>query len=278
VISYYCFSRYDKIHNLTEINQGALMKQRYFALVIMSLIATPVMATDATSPLSQEDKLSYSLGHNIGTTLKQQEIAVELKTFAKGIEDGLTNSSQPLLTQEEMADVLKVFQRERISKKMASFKEESDKNLKAGEEFLAANGKKEGVVTLPSGLQYKVITEGTGKTPKATDSVTTHYRGTLIDGTEFDSSYKRGEPASFEVGGVIAGWTEALQLMKEGAKWQLFVPAKLAYGQRGAGEKIGPNATLIFEVELLSVKEKESKVESGDTPPTTPPSTDSPPK
>jgi len=123
-----------------------------------------------------------------------------------------------------------------------------------GEKFLAENAKKEGVKTLPSGLQYKVILPGSGKTPKATDSVTTHYRGTLVDGTEFDSSYKRGEPATFPVSGVIAGWTEALQLMKEGAKWQLVLPPSLAYGERGVGRDIGPNATLIFEVELIKVQ------------------------
>jgi FKBP-type peptidyl-prolyl cis-trans isomerase FklB len=133
-----------------------------------------------------------------------------------------------------------------------------EKNKKEGEAFLAANKKKEGVITLPSGFQYKAIKEGTGKTPKATDTVTVNYRGTLIDGTEFDSSYKRGQPATFRVNGVIAGWTEALQLMKEGSKWELFIPANLAYGERGAGAAIGPNAVLIFEVELISVKPAES--------------------
>jgi len=130
----------------------------------------------------------------------------------------------------------------------------SEKNKADGEKFLAENAKNEGVKSLPSGLQYKEITPGKGKSPKATDTVTTHYKGTLIDGTEFDSSYKRGEPATFPVSGVISGWTEALQLMKEGAKWQLFIPSDLAYGERGAGRDIGPNATLIFEVELISVK------------------------
>jgi FKBP-type peptidyl-prolyl cis-trans isomerase FklB len=130
----------------------------------------------------------------------------------------------------------------------------SEKNKAEGEKFLAENAKKEGVKVLPSGLQYKEITPGTGKSPKTADTVTTHYKGTLTDGTEFDSSYKRGEPATFPVSGVIPGWTEALQLMKEGAKWQLFVPPNLAYGEKGAGQVIGPNATLIFEVELLTVK------------------------
>ncbi len=131
-----------------------------------------------------------------------------------------------------------------------------EKNKKEGEDFLAENKKKEGVQTLPSGLQYKVIKAGTGKKPQLTDTVTTQYRGTLIDGTEFDSSYRRGKPATFPVNGVIRGWTEALQLMEEGAKWELFVPPDLAYGERGAGQQIGPNATLIFEIELISIQEK----------------------
>jgi FKBP-type peptidyl-prolyl cis-trans isomerase FklB len=141
-----------------------------------------------------------------------------------------------------------------MAKKAEEMQKLSEKNKADGEKFLAENAKKEGVKVLPSGLQYKVITPGTGKSPKATDTVTTHYKGMLIDGTEFDSSYKRGEPATFPVSGVIPGWTEALQLMKEGAKWQLFLPSNLAYGERGAGRDIGPNATLIFEVELISVK------------------------
>jgi FKBP-type peptidyl-prolyl cis-trans isomerase FklB len=139
---------------------------------------------------------------------------------------------------------------------MAKQAEVAKKNKAEGEAFLAENKKKEGVKTTPSGLQYKVIKPGKGKKPKSSDTVTVNYRGTLIDGTEFDSSYKRGQPATFQVSGVIPGWTEALQLMEEGAKWQLFIPSNLAYGERGAGGVIGPNATLIFEVELISIQEK----------------------
>ncbi|MHA2219485.1 MAG: FKBP-type peptidyl-prolyl cis-trans isomerase [Candidatus Hodarchaeales archaeon] len=135
----------------------------------------------------------------------------------------------------------------------------SEKNKKEGEEYLAENKKKEGIITTQSGLQYKVLKKGTGKIPKSTDTVTVNYRGTLIDGTEFDSSYRRGQPASFKVNGVIRGWTEALQLMKEGAKWQLYIPSNLAYGERGAGRNIGPNSTLIFEVELISINEEAVK-------------------
>jgi FKBP-type peptidyl-prolyl cis-trans isomerase FklB len=150
--------------------------------------------------------------------------------------------------------VMQDFQKKMMAKQMAAREEGLGKNKAEGEKFLADNKKKEGIKTTASGLQYKVITAGTGKTPKATDTVKTHYRGTLINGTEFDSSYKRGEPAEFPVNGVIKGWTEALQLMKEGAKWQLFIPSELAYGERGAGRDIGPNSTLIFDIELISVK------------------------
>jgi FKBP-type peptidyl-prolyl cis-trans isomerase FklB len=153
-----------------------------------------------------------------------------------------------------MKEAFEAFQKEVVAKQEVKAKESADKNLKAGEAFLAENAKKEGVVTLPSGLQYKVIEAGSGKTPKASDTVTVNYRGTLIDGKEFDSSYKRGEPATFPVSGVIAGWTEALQLMKEGAKWQLVIPPGLAYGEKGAGPVIGPNSTLVFEVELIKVQ------------------------
>ena len=148
------------------------------------------------------------------------------------------------------------FQKEMMAKHAEVMNTLGEKNKKEGEVFLAENKKKEGVTTLPSGLQYKVIKAGTGKKPKSTDTVTVNYRGTLIDGTEFDSSYRRGEPASFGVSGVIPGWTEAMQLMQEGAKWQVVVPPNLAYGEKGAGPNIGPNATLIFEIELISIQEK----------------------
>lgn len=233
-----------------------------------STATPPAKATDKTpaasqpadkaSPLTNDkDKLSYSFGQNIGKSFKQQEIEINLEIFVKGIKDALAGS-EPLLNQQEMGQVLMTFQKDRMAKMTAKHKMEADKNLKEGETFLAENKKKEGVTTLPSGLQYKVIKSGTGKTPKATDKVTTHYRGTLIDGTVFDSSYDRKEPTTFPVNGVIKGWTEALQLMKEGDQWQLFVPAQLGYGERGAGGKIGPNATLIFEIELIKVEPAEA--------------------
>lgn len=207
---------------------------------------------------NQKEKISYSIGTEIGKNFKKQSIDVDPEVLLKGIQDG-TSGGKALMTEQEIRDTLTAFQKERMAKQEEETKKLGEKNRKEGEAFLAANKKKEGVKTLASGLQYKVIKPGTGKKPKSTDTVTTHYRGTLIDGTEFDSSYNRGQPATFPVHGVIPGWTEALQLMEEGAKWQLFVPSKLGYGERGAGQEIGPNATLIFEVELISVQEKKEE-------------------
>jgi FKBP-type peptidyl-prolyl cis-trans isomerase FklB len=214
-------------------------------------LASLVNAQDTPVLKNQKDKMSYIIGMDIGSNLKKQSIDIEPAFLARGIKDALAGG-KPLLTEQEIQETMGIFQKEMMAKQQAM----ANKNKKEGEAFLNENKKKEGIKTLPSGLQYKVIKEGTGKKPKLTDTVTAHYRGTLIDGTEFDTSYKRGQPANFQVSGVIPGWTEALQLMGEGAKWQLFVPSNLAYGERGAGAVIGPNATLIFEVELISVQEK----------------------
>src|SRR5450432_1369845 len=181
----------------------------------------------------------------------------------KGLSDAFSGT-KPLMYDDEMRQAMQTFQTDMQTKMMAKKKESGDKNKVTGEAFLAANKKKDGVITLPSGLQYKVITAGKGDKPKATDTVETNYRGTLIDGTEFDSSYKRNQSATFPVGGVIPGWTEALQLMPVGSKWQLFVPATLAYGENAPPE-IGPDSTLIFEVELLSIKKPEGKAETSVT-------------
>ena len=210
-------------------------------------------AADAPELTSDKEKISYSIGMDIGGNLKRGSVEVDPDILAKGLKDSY-GGGKTLLTEDEARKTIADFQQALRAKQAETMIKLAEKNKVDGEKFLAENAKKEGVKTLPSGLQYKEITPGTGKSPKATDTVTTHYKGTLIDGTEFDSSHKRGEPASFPVSGVIAGWTEALQLMKEGAKWQLFVPPNLAYGERGAGREIGPNATLIFEVELISVK------------------------
>ncbi len=226
------------------------MKKSLIPLLAISLLST----VSAQETLTDQDQLNYTFGYSLGNNFKKQGIEINVDMLVKGMKDALSGS-QALLSQQEMSGVLKNFQKEQMAKRMAARQASTEKNLKAGQTFLAENKTKEGVVTLPSGLQYKVITPGTGKTPKATDKVKTHYRGTLIDGTEFDSSYKRGKPATFPVNGVIKGWTEALQLMKEGAKWQLFIPPDLAYGKRGAGNKIGANATLIFDIELISIEE-----------------------
>jgi len=231
------------------------MKSVWIIALSIGILAGQVYAQDAVLK-TQKDKVSYSIGMDIGTTLKKQELDVDPAILARGIRDSMSGQ-KPLMTDQEMRDTITTFQKEMMAKQQEQTKQMGEKNKKQGEAFLAENKKKEGVKTLPSGLQYKVITAGKGKKPKATDTVTTHYRGTLIDGTEFDSSISRGKPASFPVNGVIPGWTEALQLMEEGAKWQLFIPSNLAYGERGTpGGPIGPNATLIFDIELISVQEK----------------------
>lgn len=201
---------------------------------------------------TEKDKLSYAIGMNIGNNLKRQSLELNPEIVSQGIWDSLTGG-KTLMTEQDYRDTMTAFEKDMKQKQAAQVKELSEKNKQEGEAFLAENRKKDEVVTLPSGLQYKVIKKGDGKTPKATDNVTVNYRGTLINGTEFDSSYRRGQPASFKVNGVIRGWTEALQLMKEGAKWQLYIPSDLAYGERSAGRDIGPYSTLIFEVELISV-------------------------
>ena len=209
-----------------------------------------------TTLTTTKQKASYAIGMNLGGGLHRQNIDVDSEALVQGMKDALSGN-KTLLTEEEARAALMQLQSEMQSKMQAKQAQESEANKKEGDAFLAANKTKEGVVTLPSGLQYKILTPGTGPKPTPTDSVVCNYKGTLINGTEFDSSYKRGEPATFPVTGVIKGWTEALQLMPVGSKWQLFVPADLAYGPRGTpGGPIGPNATLIFEVELVSIKEK----------------------
>ena len=217
------------------------------------LLVSQANAEEKKALQTTKEKQSYSIGADMGNRLKSSAIDVDAEVLAQGLKDAVTGGKL-LLTEQEMKETLAGLQKELMEKQAERTKQMSEKNKKEGEAFLAENKKKEGVKTLPSGLQYKVIKEGTGKTPKAEDTVVTNYRGTLTNGTEFDSSYKRGEPATFPVKGVIPGWTEALQLMKEGSKWELFIPASLAYGERGAGNLIGPYTTLIFEIELISVK------------------------
>jgi FKBP-type peptidyl-prolyl cis-trans isomerase FklB len=221
-------------------------------ILATSLALTPfVLAADAQLK-DQKDKVSYAIGLDIGSTLKRQLIDVNEPILSSGIQDGLSGK-KPLLSDEEVKATMAAFQKDMMAKQAAAKKAAGEKNATQGKTFLEENKKKEGVKTTASGLQYKVLKEGSGPSPKATDTVKVNYRGTTIDGTEFDSSYKRGEAATFPVNRVIKGWTEALQLMKPGSKYQLFVPAELAYGERGAGGDIGPNSTLLFEVELVGI-------------------------
>ena len=215
-------------------------------------MAVAVHAQEKIELKDAKQKSSYAIGMDIGANFKRQEIDVDSKALAAGIADALAGKAQ--LSDAEQRQVLTELRTQLMGKAEARQKEAGDKNQKDGEKFLAENKKKDGVKTTASGLQYKVLKSGSGKTPRATDTVKVHYQGTLIDGTVFDSSIERGEPATFPVNGVIPGWTEVLQLMKEGDKWQVVIPSQLAYGAQGAGPKIGPNSTLIFDVELLSVE------------------------
>ncbi len=208
--------------------------------------------SDKSALKDQKQKVSYGIGYNLGQNLMRDQLELDPQMLIKGIMDAMTKQ-KPQMTEEEIRATLLAFQQELRTQQEAKMKKAQEENIAKGKQFLAANAKKEGVKTTKSGLQYKVIKQGTGKTPGLKDSVTTHYRGTLIDGTEFDSSYKRKQPATFPVDGVISGWTEALQLMKEGDKWQLYIPSDLAYGQRGSGPDIGPNEVLVFDIELLKV-------------------------
>jgi len=219
----------------------------FFAVGISAFAAD----ADIKELATEQDKISYALGLNIGNKILV-DYPFNLEVFFKGIKDSRGDSK--MLTDKEIQNTLMAFQQKMQQKQMEAAKIKAEKNKAVGKSFLETNKDKEGIVTLPSGLQYKVIKKGNGDSPKASDKVSCHYKGTTIDGKEFDSSYKRGKPASFPVGGVIKGWTEALQLMKTGSKWKLYIPADLAYGDKGAGQVIGPGSTLIFEVELLGIE------------------------
>jgi FKBP-type peptidyl-prolyl cis-trans isomerase FklB len=228
---------------------------RFIWTIVLSIFLTAnyAYAEDKNVFKDKKEKLSYSMGMDIGKKLKGQSIEIDPVIFSRGLKDAYTGS-ETLLTDEDVEEILKAFQQELVQKRQERAKKLAEENKEKGEAFLQANKKKEGVVTLPSGLQYEVLKEGTGKTPAPNDKVKVHYVGSLIDGKEFDSSHRRGQPATFPVKGVIKGWTEALQLMKEGAKWKLYVPPSLAYEERGAGNVIGPNETLIFEVDLIAIQ------------------------
>lgn len=230
------------------------MRTRCMMALGVVLVSGLAAAQDAPALKSQKEKLSYALGMNFGNQLRELSIDVDPAVFGEGLKDALSHSKR-LLTDEEVRAVIGAMQAELKQKQAEARRIGAEDNKKAGEAFLAENKKKEGVVALPSGLQYKILKEGNGKRPTEADTVMCNYLGTLINGTEFDSSARTGQPVTFKVGGVISGWREALKLMPVGSKWQLFIPAELAYGERGAGNAIGPNATLIFEVELVSIQD-----------------------
>ena len=211
---------------------------------------------------SNLSKVSYGIGLNIAQNFKQQKLELDQPAFDKGLADGFAEA-EPALKQEVIMAAMQEFQKQQQEKMLTERKLAEDENKTAGEKFLTDNKAKEGVVTTESGLQYKVITAGEGAKPTAADTVVVHYRGTLINGEEFDSSYSRNQPATFGVGSVIPGWTEALQLMAVGSKYELVIPSELAYGAGGAGAKIGPNATLVFEVELLEIAKEEAAKKEG---------------
>lgn len=229
------------------------MKKFFITFVSIGLFFNVCLAAEKSELKNEKDKINYSVGYQVGSDLKRQGVEIKPEVLVKGVQDAI-DGTEPLLSQEDMRSTLVALQKRIMAAQQEQNMKKAQENLAAGKAFLDENAKKNGVKTLPSGLQYMVIKEGTGKKPGKNDTVTVDYRGTLIDGTEFDSSFKRGQPATFQLNRVIPGWTEALQLMKEGSKWKLFIPPDLAYGERGAGGTIGPNSTLIFDVELLSVK------------------------
>lgn len=253
------FPRFDRyfgchfvfVQKMDRVNHKQKGMKYRLALVLSLCGSLSGLAIEKADLEDASTKRSYGLGANYGKSLSRGSIEINVQSFMDGLKDGIAGKS--LLTDTEIQAVIDSINQEIREKQKRKQEELAEKNKKDGEDFLAANRQKDGVVALDSGLQYKIIREGNGDIPKATDKVKVHYRGTLIDGTVFDSSYERGVPAEFFVRGVIKGWTEALQLMKTGAKWQLYIPSELAYGERGTGSTIGPNETLLFDVELLDI-------------------------
>jgi FKBP-type peptidyl-prolyl cis-trans isomerase FklB len=243
------------------------MKKTYIVMFTLMLLVFSACgkAANATAakPLKAEDlndqkkKVSYAIGLDIGKNFKERAMDLDMEILIQGLRTAQA-SGQPLLSSEEIQKVMTQFQQDMMKAEQEKRMGQAQVNKAKEDAFLAENAKKPGIKVTASGLQYKVISTGTGPMPKVTDTVKVHYRGTLLDGSEFDSSYKRNQPAVFPLNGVIKGWTEALQLMKVGSKWQIFLPSALAYGEQGAGQVIGPNATLIFDVELLSIEKTEA--------------------
>lgn len=230
------------------------MKKFVPALFACALTVASISPVSGAPELeTKKDKVSYSIGLQMGMQLSALEDNIDVNKIIMGLQDG-HKGTKPKLSEDEIRTVMTEFQTEMQTRQLAKAQLQASVNKEEASTFLAENKNKEGIITLDSGLQYKIITKGTGPSPQATDTVSVHYRGTLLNGKEFDSSYKREKPVEFPVNQVISGWTEALLLMKVGSKWQIFIPADLAYGERGAGQTIEPNAMLIFEVELLEIK------------------------
>lgn len=240
-----------------EDKRGLFMKMKRVAATVMGLaISTTLAAAEVVAPSSLNtdlEKLSYSIGADLGKNFKKQGIDVSPAAMAKGLQDGMSGG-QLMLTEQQMKEVLNRFQQDLMTKRNAEFTKKSEENKAKGEAFLSDNKGKEGVVSLPSGLQYKIVENGTGAKPGKDDTVTVEYTGKLINGEVFDSTEKTGKPATFKVSQVIPGWTEVLQLMPAGSTWEVFIPANLAYGPRSIGGPIGPNETLVFKIHLISVQ------------------------
>jgi FKBP-type peptidyl-prolyl cis-trans isomerase len=229
------------------------MTMIWIAALAIGLAASYAGAAETPQLKTQKDKISYGIGVDVARNFKRLGVDIDMDVLVKGLKDGMAGEKL-MMTEDDLRATISAYMEDLRQKQAAIMKALAEENKKKGDAFLAENKKKEAVVTLPSGLQYKIIKAGSGKIPVETDIVECTYRGTLIDGKEFDSSFRTGKPATFKVSGVIAGWREALKLMPVGSKWQLFIPPELAYGPMGAGRDIGPNATLIFEVELVGIK------------------------
>jgi FKBP-type peptidyl-prolyl cis-trans isomerase FklB len=239
------------------------MKRIVYCLACVGLLISSVNAEEKKEFKNPEEAVSYSIGFQMGAEFVKHGIVVDPEMIAEGMRDGLSGA-EPRLSEVDMKARISGLEAQVKQAKQKEMEEQTAKTLAEGEAFLAENGKKNGIVTLPSGLQYQVLQKGEGQSPKATDRVTVHYRGTFIDGKEFDNSYSQGKPITFVLDRVIKGWTEGLQLMKPGAKWKLFIPAKLAYGEKGVGTRIPSNSALIFEVELIFVEASKSAEASKD--------------
>jgi FKBP-type peptidyl-prolyl cis-trans isomerase FklB len=230
------------------------MNIKAIALTVLASAAIMNLRADGTNSFPDEkSKVSYAIGMNVGTNLKRRDIEIDVDQFMEGVKNSIGIGTAKM-TDQEVSEALSQFGQQMMAKQQEKMRRQGETNKAAGQAFLEANKSKPGVITTTNGLQYKVITEGSGDSPGPEDTVTVNYRGTLIDGTEFDSSEKAGHPVTLRVNGVIRGWTEALTQMKPGAKWQLFIPSDLAYGERGSPPRIGPNSALIFDVELVSVQ------------------------